>query len=352
MKGKQETNDQPISERLINWYLAHHRSFPWRETVTPYRVWISEIMLQQTRIETVIRYFDAFMTAFPTITTLADSDLEKVYRIWAGLGYYQRAKNIWKTAQILKNRYAGTVPDEYEALIHLPGIGAYTASAILSIAFNQPYPAVDGNVLRVVTRMKGWFENVLDKKTVLQVTQFLNNIVPTEHCSEFTQAWMELGETHCSKQSPDCVACPLESLCYARIHAVTDKLPVRIKDRQRAIENRAVFFIQPSPKELVITKKRIGLLAELWELPNFEFPKDFSQNHPPKQLSYPGLPIEFTYIASLKHDFTHKRWNLFIYQGKIKQDSPMDPDWQIIQRDALDQYPMATAFTKVRKLFI
>jgi len=345
MKSKTVTKDL-VSESLIDWYRYHHRIMPWREHVTPYRVWISEIMLQQTRIETVIRYFETFMTAFPTIQAVADADLEKVYAVWAGLGYYQRAKNIWKTAQILMNQYDATLPNQYSQLITLPGIGEYTACAILSIAYHQPFPAVDGNVLRVVTRLKGWKENVLEKQTVRHVSVFLKSIVPAQYCSEFTQAWMELGETLCTKQTPLCDRCPLSIGCYAKQHNVTNELPVRIKDLKRSEETRAVFLIQPSPKCLVITKKKKGLLAELWELPNMELATSQAGKNP-KTMHYSGLQETFSYVSSLKHDFTHKRWHLHVYQGKMNPGTPIDPDWLIISWEELEKYPMATAFKKV-----
>jgi len=347
MKNK---NQSTVAQLMISWFLTHQRDFPWRGTLDSYAVWISEIMLQQTRIETVIQYYQKFMSVFPSVDQLAQADLKKVYGIWAGLGYYQRAANLWKASKIIQSTYQSKVPNEYVTLRKLPGIGDYTASAILSIAFNQPFPAVDGNVLRVVARMQGWRDNVLEKQTVDKTKTYLHSIIPNNQCSEFTQSWMELGETLCSKQAPLCLKCPLVSQCYAYQQQVTDQLPIRVKILQRTIENRAVFLIQPSPNELVITQKKTGLLAQLWELPNVECHPDFSTDSPPEQYTYPGMKQVFSYVASLKHDFTHKRWQLHVYQGKINPNTQLSPDWHIIEMNELVHYPMSTAFKKVLRL--
>lgn len=348
IEKKMEKKNQPIiGQLMISWFLAYQRNFPWRGTSNPYAVWVSEIMLQQTRIETVLQYYQKFISAFPSVDQLAQADQKMVYGIWAGLGYYQRAANLWKASKIIQSTYQSRVPDEYVILRKLPGIGDYTASAILSIAYHQPFPAVDGNVLRVVARMQGWRDNVLEKQTVEKTKTYLHSIIPNDHCSEFTQSWMELGETLCAKQTPSCSNCPLKTYCYAYQHQITDQLPVRVKTLQRSVENRAVFLMQPSPDELVITQKKTGLLAQLWELPNVECHPDFSTDSPPKKYTYPGIKQVFSYVASLKHDFTHKRWLLHVYQGKINPNTPISPDWHKIEMNELAHYPMSTAFKKV-----
>lgn len=308
-------------------------------------------MLQQTRIETVIRYFNAFMAAFPIINTLADAELEKVYGVWAGMGYYQRAANLWKSAQIIQTEYNSMIPDEYTLLRKLPGIGDYTACAILSIAFNQPYPAVDGNVLRVVARLKGWRDNVLEKKTVEKTKEYLKSILNTKNCSAFTQAWMELGETLCSKQTPHCRECPIHQSCYANLHRMTDQLPVRVKNLERTTEHHAVFLIKVPPSAFLVTKKETGLLAGLWELPHIEIEIEETNPVIPQIRQYPDIAEPFHYIGSVRHDFTHKRWIMHVYTGESSKQEARKLGLQLFNLQELDQCPMATAFKKVLALY-
>ena len=207
---------QWIVAPLLEWYGEQARVLPWRENSDPYRVWVSEIMLQQTRVEAVIDYYQRFMESFPNIETLADAPEEKVMKLWEGLGYYSRARNLKKAAEVICGQYSGMFPEEYSEILKLPGIGKYTAGAVSSIAFGQPCSAVDGNVLRVITRLEENDTDIKDEKFKKQIGERLEEVYPAGYCSEFTQSLMELGATVCVPNGePKCEKCPLKSGCGA-----------------------------------------------------------------------------------------------------------------------------------------
>ena len=226
---------------LLPWYDEHRRSLPWRGEVSPYRTWVSEIMLQQTRVAAVIPYFQRFMAAFPTAEALARADTEQLMKLWEGLGYYSRARNLQKAAQIVAQR--GSFPDTYEEVMALPGIGDYTAGAILSIAFGQAVPAVDGNVLRVASRLTASEDNILDTKTRSRFRALMAEVIPSDRPGAFNQALMDLGATVCLPSGePLCDACPARSFCAAYAQGRQKELPVRISKTRRRTEEKTVFL--------------------------------------------------------------------------------------------------------------
>ena len=240
---------------LLNWYYQNKRILPWRENQDPYRVWVSEIMLQQTRVEAVIPYYERFMERFPTIESLALCEEEVLFKLWEGLGYYSRAKNLKKAAQKIYVEYQGQFPDKFEDILNLPGIGSYTAGAVASIAFGQARAAVDGNVLRVITRLTEDGRDIMDAKFRKEMTEQLEKIYPPKECGDFTQSLMELGAVICVPNgAPKCEICPLGSLCGAFQNGTQVQYPVKKKKSARKIEKKTVLILQY--KDCIAIKKR------------------------------------------------------------------------------------------------
>ena len=256
---------------LLEWYGRNARSLPWREEPAPYRVWVSEIMLQQTRVEAVKPYFARFLAELPDVTALASAPEQQLMKLWEGLGYYSRARNLQKAARVMVEQYGGTLPADYDALLKLPGIGPYTAGAVASIAYGIPVPAVDGNVLRVVMRLTAGWEDIADPAVKRAVERRMAAILPKDRPGDFNQAMMELGATVCAPGGePKCLVCPLNALCEGYRQGVARELPVKAKKKARRIEERTVFLLV-CDGELAIRKRAdSGLLAGLWELPSVE----------------------------------------------------------------------------------
>lgn len=265
-------NTQRVVQNLSEWYSAHYRSLPWRDDPTPYHVWVSEIMLQQTRIEAVLPYYRRFVDALPSIADLAMASSDVLLKLWEGLGYYSRVRNMQQAAQIVMRDFAGVLPADYDALLSLPGVGPYTAGAIASIAFDIPVPAVDGNVMRVLARLTADDSDVLSAEGKKRFTSLAWELTPDIGAGRFNQALMELGETVCLPNSvPLCHQCPLRDQCEAFRLDCASRLPVRIKKTTRRVEQRQVALVRIDrhpPAVLLHKRPSEGLLADLWELPN------------------------------------------------------------------------------------
>ena len=256
---------------LLEWYHANGRDLPWRRDITPYRVWISEIMLQQTRVEAVKPYFRRFLQAFPDVNALANAEETHLLKLWEGLGYYNRVRNMQKAAVQIMTEHSGQFPQDYDSIRRLSGIGDYTAGAVSSICFGLPEPAVDGNVLRVMARLQEDYRNILSPQCKAGITAQLRKVYPHADCGMLTQALMELGAMVCVPNgAPHCGACPLAGICMARQQGSTDMLPVREKKINRRTEERTVFVLQCGGRIAIRRRKGKGLLASLWELPNTE----------------------------------------------------------------------------------
>ena len=256
---------QKLVRPLLDWYKLNARPLPWRENITPYKVWVSEIMLQQTRIEAARGFYTRFMDAFPTVEALAAADTEQVLKLWEGLGYYSRARNLHRCAQKICAEYGGVFPDSAAVLRTLPGIGSYTAGAVASLAFNKPEPAVDGNVLRVYARLNRCSDSMGDAAVKKRVREELRALYPAGECAAFTSAWMELGEVVCTPGVPDCAACPLAAFCKAHEAGEETAYPCLPPKKPRRTENRRVLLLLCGDKCAVRKRPAKGLLAELWQ---------------------------------------------------------------------------------------
>ena len=283
-----------FSRPLLDWYKLHKRDLPWRRDVTPYRVWVSEIMLQQTRIEAARGYFERFMAALPTVEALSAADEDTVLKLWEGLGYYSRARNLHKCARILTDEYGGAFPHTAEELKKLPGIGDYTAGAIASIAFNAPESAVDGNVCRVLTRMEACPDTVTESLKT-RYRRELKQILPAEESGAFTSALMELGETVCTPGMPVCERCPLAALCRAHAAGEEGRYPVLPAKKPRRVEERRVLLMLCGDKVALRRRPDRGLLSGLWELPND---------------TGAGAPAGGEPCGEAVHVFSHVEWHM------------------------------------------
>lgn len=298
-----------LPDLLLPWYLEHRRVLPWREDRVPYHIWLSEIMLQQTRVEAVKGYYTRFLAAVPDIPALARCEDELLHKLWEGLGYYSRVRNLKKAAQVITERCGGQFPEKYEEVLALPGIGAYTAGAICSIAFNQPTPAVDGNVLRVVSRLTDDSSPIDLPETKKRITHLLETIYPAQ-AGDFTQALMELGATLCGpNRKPDCEACPCRSICRGFRNGTAERLPVKTAKRERRQEDRTVLILRCDDRFALEKRPNRGLLAGLWQFPNV--PGHLDTQSALKAVENLGLsPREILREVEKKHIFTHIQWNM------------------------------------------
>lgn len=317
-----ETEGGPCSwpSVLSEWFLKNARKLPWRENTDPYRVLVAELMLQQTRIETVIPYYLQFMKDYPTAKALAEAPMEEVLKHWEGLGYYSRARNLKKAAMLIDEaRETGQYPanagfpDNWEAIKRLPGVGEYTASAVGAISFSLPVPAVDGNVMRVVSRLYGLWGDVLDPKNRKAVARLLETVFPKQTPGAFVQGLMELGELICLPKRPACSACPIKEDCLALQRGWTDRLPVRIPKQKRSIRKMAVVLLRRQDGALLIAKREEdGVLGGLWELPNVPLQEGWEKALEKKY----GIRVTILEkIKDAKHVFTHMTWMMEVWRA-------------------------------------
>lgn len=328
---------------LLPWYEQNRRELPWRQDHDPYHIWVSEIMLQQTRVEAVKGYYARFLETLPTVSSLAECDDELLYKLWEGLGYYTRVRNLRKAAQQVMEQHGGKFPGEYSQILALPGIGEYTAGAICSIAFNQPTPAVDGNVLRVIARLTNDDTPIDQPAYKKSVTKALAEIYP-ERAGDFTQALMELGATVCGpNRAPDCENCSCKVFCLGYHQKTAEKLPVRIPKRQRKIETYTVFILSCDGKIALQKRPAKGLLAGLWQLPNV--PGKLSTQRALEQVERFNLkPTEIKMEVEQKHVFTHIEWDM---RGVWVEVSACDGDFVWMdEAEIYDKAALPTAFRR------
>lgn len=308
-----------MTELIVDWYRNNKRDLPWRHDVTPYRVWVSEIMLQQTRVEAVKPYYDRFLKELPTITDLAYAKEDRLMKLWEGLGYYNRVRNMQKAALQMVEQYGGEFPESYEEIRSLTGIGNYTAGAIGSFAFGIPKPAVDGNVLRVVSRILASREDIMKAKVRTAVERALEEVIPQEYPGDFNQGLIELGAIVCVPNGePKCGECPVAAFCRARKEGIAVELPVKTKAKERKIEKRTVLVFHDNDTLAIQKRPAKGLLAGLYELPNVE--GWLSQKEIIEYSRSIGLsPIRVQKLPDAKHVFSHVEWQMKGYEIRVDE---------------------------------
>lgn len=346
--------NKTLGNKLIEWYRQNKRDLPWRDTGNAYDVWLSEIMLQQTRIEAVKPKFYLFKETFPTIEDLSKADDDLLLRVWEGLGYYSRARNLKKCAQILVKEYNGKLPEEYDQLIKLPGIGPYTAGAIASIAYHKPHSAVDGNVLRIFARLFEITDDIRDTKTKDNIQTIIDNYLKKdpEQSSDFNQGCMELGEVICVPNGkPKCDICPIHEFCLASIHNKIETIPYRSALAKRKIINRTLLIIRDGDYFLIRKREKKGLLGGMYEFIGVDsfLTKDEIINTLEKQNIY---PLKITKLPDAKHIFTHLEWHMHAYEITVEQiESIEKEDYMLFDRIDLLSKAIPSAFKKYKDYY-
>ncbi|WP_416829042.1 A/G-specific adenine glycosylase [Ectobacillus polymachus] len=346
-----EFNKEQFSHDLIQWFNKEQRELPWRKNKDPYRVWVSEIMLQQTRVEAVKPYYNNFMEQFPTLETLANADEEKVLKAWEGLGYYSRVRNLHAAVKEVQASYSGIVPNTAEDIGKLKGIGPYTKGAILSIAYDVPEPAVDGNVMRVMSRILSIWEDIAKPKTRKLFENVIREVISKENPSYFNQGLMELGALICIPKNPSCLLCPVQSHCCAFQEGVQQELPVKSKAKNPKIVPIAAGILVTEDGRYVIHRRpSAGLLANMWEFPNVELQDGISS--PSQQLVYYlkeqfGIDIHIAeHVTNISHTFSHRIWDITVYKGTaidVKESDTL----RVINRDEFSLYTFSQSHKKM-----
>ena len=344
-----------IATPLLKWFRARARSLPWRDDPQPYYVWVSEIMLQQTRVAAVMPYFSRFIAALPDVRALAAVDDDALMKLWEGLGYYSRARNLKKAATLITEKHDGKIPRDFGSLLSLPGVGRYTAGAIASIAYGQRIPAVDGNVLRVVSRLTASRDDILRDATKRAVEKELAEIMPKD-AGQFNQAMMELGALVCLPRTARCEECPLASLCRAHAEGLENDLPVKAAKKERRIEPRTVLLIEHDGKFAIAKRPKRGLLADLWEFPNLSGEK--KRGEILALCKNTGLsPKSVRRMKAARHIFTHIEWQLTGWHIRLPDDAetireenapygntPLPPLLWATRQELSETYSIPTAF--------
>ena len=315
MQKKSEANTE-IQKNLLKWFRANARDLPWRRNRTPYAVWVSEIMLQQTQVATVIDYFNRFLKRFPTVEKLARAKQDTVLKLWEGLGYYSRGRNLHKAAKIIVSEYNSQLPDTIDQLQKIPGIGRYTAGAIASIAFNKPAPILDGNVIRVLCRIFRIKGNPKDTATKNKLWQLADTLVHTKHPGQFNEAMMELGALVCTPSNPQCSSCPLIKFCKAFKHNEQESLPVKQKQAPLPHYTIVVGVVYKDGKILIDKRKQNALLGGLWEFPGGKKRKNESfKNAVAREVKEEtGIETEVgKRLCIVKHTYSHFKITLHAY---------------------------------------
>ena len=342
--------DSGIVSSLHNWYLKNKRDLPWRLSRDPYFIWISEIMLQQTRVKTVIPYYKKFITAFPDIVTLAQASDEEIRKHWEGLGYYRRAANMHKTAKKIVSKWGGNFPTDYSDLLSLPGIGVYTASAICSIAYNQPYIAIDGNVLRITARVCAIRHNILDKRTEKRIATILADLRIDFSYGDFNQSLMELGSLVCVPKNPFCNKCPITNFCVSQKNKLQNILPIRKNNTKKKRLKQYLFIISYQNKIMIRKRPEKGILADFWEFPclpvqNLEMCK---------QTICEQYKIEIkktTFLFRYQHIFSHRVWNIRVYYISLDEISS-NLKSQFFTIESINKMAMPAVFSRIRNYLI
>lgn len=344
-------NLRQIAEPLVKWYGNRKRDLPWRTDVTAYKVWVSEIMLQQTRVEAVKPYYARFLNAFPTIADLADAKEDLLLKMWEGLGYYNRVRNMQKAAQQVMIDYDGQFPSTYEEIRSLTGIGNYTAGAIASFAFGIPKPAVDGNVLRVISRLTASYEDIMKASVRECVEEELEDLIPADAASDFNQGLIELGAIVCVPNgAPKCDECPLAHLCKAHEKGIELKLPVKSKAKERRIEKKTVFIFQDGDHVAIKKRPPKGLLAGLYELPNVE--GHLTEEEALCYSKQIGLsPLRIQKLGDGKHIFSHVEWQMTGYRIRVDELEKSCTEKMLFIRpeEIQAEYPIPAAFETYTK---
>ncbi|RJS61602.1 A/G-specific adenine glycosylase [Bacillus sp. PK3_68] len=350
----EKVNVRQFQQDLLHWYKEEKRDLPWRKDQDPYKVWVSEIMLQQTRVDTVIPYFENFIKQFPTIEALAKADEDQVLKAWEGLGYYSRVRNLQAAVREVHEQYGGKVPDTKEKISSLKGVGPYTSGAILSIAYGVPEPAVDGNVMRVLSRILSIWEDIAKASSRKIFEEAIRQLISREDPSSFNQALMELGALICTPSSPSCLLCPVREHCCAFQEGTIHELPVKTKKKTMRHVHLAAAVVKTEKDEVIIQKRPSeGLLANLWEFPNTELS---GMGSPKVELELflrqvYGLEVQLDSepFAKIQHVFSHLTWDIDVYGGTVSIADLKRENSRLVKAEEVEKYAFSVSHQKIWK---
>ncbi|OEH91419.1 A/G-specific adenine glycosylase [Bacillus solimangrovi] len=343
---------ESFRNNLVTWFQNEQRDLPWRHNQTPYKVWISEVMLQQTRVDTVIPYYKQFLELFPSLEALAEADEQKVLKAWEGLGYYSRARNLHSAVKEVHEKYDGVVPEDPKQFGQLKGVGPYTQGAVLSIAYGKPEPAVDGNVMRVLSRIMSIWDDIAKPKTRKLFEELVRILIDTNHPSDFNQGLMELGALICTPKTPNCLLCPVREQCRAFSEGVQAELPVKSRKKPpRSLEMTAVILRNSQGELLIRRRPSTGLLANLWEFPNHEMVIE-SETQVDQLKAYIeedfNIKVNITkHALNIKHVFSHLIWNIKVYEAETTDEISQIEGECFVNRDQLRDYPFPVSHQKI-----
>jgi len=341
----EQTDNLKWVQLLLAWFDHGNRRMPWRNTKDPYKRWISEIMLQQTKVDTVIPYFIRFMERFPDVSSLAIAEEDEVLKLWEGLGYYSRARNLLKAALMIQEKHGGRFPETEKEAMKLPGVGAYSAAAVLSMAYDVPLPSVDGNVMRVYSRIYEREENILDPSVMKQVRKELEQVIPCDRPGDFNESMMELGAVICLPGIPDCQRCPLEVSCQTRRKGRQSEIPVRIKKGKKTILEQHVYVLWSEKKDAVLLRKNPskGLLGGLWAFPTETV--EAWKNREVELVQEKEIGYNVEKVGVEKHVFSHQQWNMTIFEAQANKREWLEYQW--VPLSDLSKLAFPEAYRKV-----
>ncbi|UII56645.1 A/G-specific adenine glycosylase [Cytobacillus spongiae] len=356
LKNIEKIDRQQFQSDLISWFEEEQRDLPWRKDQDPYKVWVSEIMLQQTRVDTVIPYFNNFIEQFPTIEALSVADEEKVLKAWEGLGYYSRVRNLQAAVREVYGSYGGVVPNTRKEISQLKGVGPYTAGAILSIAYGVPEHAVDGNVMRVMSRILSIWADIAKASNRKIFEEAVTSLISHENPSYFNQALMELGALVCTPTSPSCLLCPVREHCHAFHEGNERELPIKTKNKkQRQVQLASIILADEHGRVLIHKRPNKGLLANLWEFPSVEINLSYiSQKDQLNDSLEKEYGIQFDQmemLGGIEHVFSHLIWNINVYKGVLQGPVEEKSDLKLVTLEELSEFAFPVSHQKMIKLF-
>lgn len=330
-----------IQENLIAWYQEEKRDLPWRRTSNPYHIWISEVMLQQTRVDTVIPYYERFTTAFPTMHDLAHAEEDHLLKLWEGLGYYSRARNLQAGVREVIERYGAEIPKSREEISTIKGIGPYTAGAVLSIAYGVPEHAVDGNVMRVLSRLYALEDDIALAKTRKLFEHLVMDIISPDDPSSFNQGLMELGAVICTPQKPKCLLCPVREVCQAFAEGKETTLPIKTKKTKTKSISYQGFMLQRADGKWLVEQRGEGLLAKMWQFPLIEIDdNDWTSRY--------GITwSETEHVGEVTHVFSHLKWTVDVHTGKAEVDEQKATSGVWVTEEELEKLPLPVPVQKM-----
>ncbi|MEA1882223.1 MAG: A/G-specific adenine glycosylase [Candidatus Marinimicrobia bacterium] len=336
------------SKAILNWYDCRKRNLPWRSSKNPYKVWLSEVMLQQTQVETVIPYYENWLNNYPTILSVANADLDDLLKIWEGLGYYTRCRNFYRAAREVVSKFNCKIPDQIDRFRTLPGVGDYIAGAVMSIAFNQSHVAIDGNHRRVISRVLGL--KSLSRYNQKRLKSYLRKLIAINRPGDMNQALMDIGSSICKPRSTCCIECPLHNSCRAYLSGKPLSYPDKISGKRIPVKNIVAALFEREDKILISKRPERGLLGGLWELPNTEIPNGSNPQESLKNIlnkkNSHNIKVGEN-VGEIKHTFTHFKMNVSLYHCKVSNYSVSEPMSKWVSFSDLNQYAFSKANHKL-----